>query len=72
MNFSDCKFFLVIAVIGVIVYSVAYPWGWRRYPWAHREVPRPNYIIVPKDYPGAKPLDQLRDKELPSLSHPST
>jgi predicted acyltransferase len=61
MNFSDCKFFLVMAVIGVIVYSVAYPWGWR-YPWAHREVPRPNYIIVPKDYPGAKPLDQIRDK----------
>jgi FtsH-binding integral membrane protein len=24
-NFSDCKFFLVMAVIGVIVYSVAYP-----------------------------------------------
>jgi hypothetical protein len=62
MNFSDCKFFLALAVLGVIVYAVAFPWNWSRYPWAHRPPPPgPNYIIVPKDYPGAKPLDQIKD-----------
>jgi hypothetical protein len=62
MNFSDCKFFFVIAVVGIIVYAIAYPWNWSRYPWQHREVPRPKYIIVPKDYPGARPLDEIKDR----------
>ncbi len=61
MNFSDCKFFLIIAVIFIIVYSVAYPWGWSRYPWARRGPDAgPGYIIVPRNYPGARPLDEVR------------
>jgi hypothetical protein len=69
MNFSDVKFFLIIAVIGVLVYAIAFPWNWSRYPWVHRPPPSgPGYIIVPKDYPGARPLDEVRP--LPTRSPP--
>jgi hypothetical protein len=65
MNLSDCKFFLILAVIGVIAYSIAFPWGWSRYSWTRRPAPSgPGYIIVPKNYPGARPLDEV--KPLPS------
>jgi hypothetical protein len=63
MNFSDCKFFLVLVVIGIVVYAVAFPWNWSSYPWARRPGPQPpNYIIVPKNYPGARPLDEIKDR----------
>src|SRR5205823_6654560 len=48
MNFSDCKFFLAILLVGALVYAVAFPWNWSRYPWARRKPdPGPGYIIVP-------------------------
>jgi hypothetical protein len=62
MNFSDIKFFLIIAAIFVVVYALLFPWNWGSYPWVHRPAPKgPNYIIVPKGYPGARPLDEIRE-----------
>ena len=61
MNFSDCKFFLALALVIALVYAVAFPWNWSRYPWKRRPPdPGPGYIIVPKDYPGARPLDEVK------------
>ena len=63
MNLSDCKFFIILALVVVLVYAVAFPWNWSRYPWIRRPPPKgPGYIIVPKDTPGARPLSEFKDK----------
>jgi len=60
---GDLKFFLFIGVVGVVAYGLLFPWNWSRYPWVHRPPPAGNgYIIVPKNYPGAKlmPIEHKR------------
>ena len=66
MNLSDLKFFVILAILGVVLYAVIFPWNWSRYPWVRRNPPKgPGYIIVPKDYPGARPLEEVRDRVPP-------
>ena len=55
MTSSDVKFFLLIAVVGVVAYGLFFPWNWSRHRWVHRPPPPPSpYIIVPRDTPGAR------------------
>jgi hypothetical protein len=58
MTGSDGKFFLMIAVIGVIAYGLFFPWNWSRYPWVYRPpaTPTKTYIVVPRGTPGAVPI----------------
>jgi hypothetical protein len=62
MNLSDCKFFFAIILLGALIYGVAFSWNnWSRYPWRHRKPdPGPGYIVVPKDTPGARPIDEVK------------
>ena len=61
MNLSDLKFFVILAILGVVLYAVIFPWNWSRYAWKRRPPdPGPGYIIVPKDTPGARPVDEVK------------
>ncbi len=67
MSFSDLKFFLLVAVLGVVGYGLLFTNGaWKRYQrGAWEPPPTPTVTFVPAGTPGAKTWEQFQEERYP-------